>query len=206
MSIQAGPNDTMVFNNQHDAQVARLKAWEERGGGAVAFPLSFYTNELFGEFGEAANIIKKLHRERAGAPGSRSTVEALLEELADGMICLRNLAIKMQIDIDGELSGEFEDKLLDKLNTLSDYGTYFGVCMGMLCTMPLVPEEAVAEGTELSKDVMVSLRQTVWRLVEQEAPGISFNQVIADKWNKTSEANDLPHRVQLTYSLEETFK
>lgn len=44
--------------------------------------------EHCGEAGELANVVKKLERERVGLVGSRSSREALLDELGDNFITL----------------------------------------------------------------------------------------------------------------------
>lgn len=55
--------------------------------------------ELAGEVGEAANIVKKLERERLGLVGSRTTVAALEEEIGDIQVCLDLVAAKYNIDL-----------------------------------------------------------------------------------------------------------
>ena len=77
------------------ANASRNSEW---GGGADADPL-FQCTELTGEWGEACNIVKKLEREKRGWRGSRSTVEALAEELGDVLICLDLVAATYGIDL-----------------------------------------------------------------------------------------------------------
>lgn len=79
------------------ANLARQAEWD---AGAQITP-TYRCTELAGEIGEACNIVKKLERERLGIRGSRSTVTALGEELADGVICLDLLAMDYGIDLLG---------------------------------------------------------------------------------------------------------
>lgn len=71
------------FVRLHEANAARQRLWDSAG----ALDLTFRSNELAGEVGEACNIAKKLERERRGLRGSRSTADRLAEELADVVIC-----------------------------------------------------------------------------------------------------------------------
>lgn len=61
-------------------------------------PLLFRTTELAGEIGELCNKVKKLWREQQGISGSRTTREAVAEEIADCFICLDLLAMDLNID------------------------------------------------------------------------------------------------------------
>lgn len=61
--------------------------------------LQFFSVELLGEIGEAANCIKKLERARLGISGSRSSIEALSEELADIVICASLVAMSAGVEI-----------------------------------------------------------------------------------------------------------
>lgn len=61
--------------------------------------LSFRSNEMCGEVGEAANVIKKLERERLGLVGSRATHEQAGLELADGIICIGLIAMELNLNM-----------------------------------------------------------------------------------------------------------
>lgn len=76
------------------ANILRDREWNPK----KLLSLSFRGNELGGEIGEAQNILKKLERERLGLVGSKSSPEALAEELADGHICLDLIAMEFGID------------------------------------------------------------------------------------------------------------
>lgn len=69
--------------------------------------ISFRGNELAGEVGEACNCIKKLERERLGWAGSRSSVQALAEELADVVICADLSALAAGIDLQTAVREKF---------------------------------------------------------------------------------------------------
>lgn len=76
------------------ANVARNTEWEMPSN---PFSAVFWVNELAGEAGEACNILKKLDRERIGVRGSRATLGALSEELADVVICFDLLGMHQGI-------------------------------------------------------------------------------------------------------------
>ncbi len=69
--------------------------------------LLFRSNEMCGEAGEVANVVKKLVREQMGWGGSRSTKEALADELGDLLICADLLAAAAGIDLDEAVAGKF---------------------------------------------------------------------------------------------------
>lgn len=196
--MMAGPNDTMEFADWYSAHCARVKAWEEKGGGAIAFPLSFYGNELLGEIGEACNVIKKLHRQEAGAPGSRDTIEHLGEEIADGIICSRNLCIKLGYGSDIFLPEDVS--ITQTFENLSDYGNFLGAVVGRICGYISFHDDPERIGLQLS--VLV----TVLKRLAEFAGIPNIEEVTIKKWNETSIKNGFPHRIKLTYSLEETFK
>lgn len=77
------------------ANIARQAEWDPSGH---AKDLFWRMNELAGETGELCNILKKLHRERVGIPGSRATKDQLADEAADILICIDLLAIDCGID------------------------------------------------------------------------------------------------------------
>jgi NTP pyrophosphatase (non-canonical NTP hydrolase) len=85
------------------ANTTRDKQWDPAG----KFDLSFFGNELGGESGEAQNVIKKLERERLGAVGSRSTPQALAEELADVIIVCDLIALRFNIDLEDAIRHKF---------------------------------------------------------------------------------------------------
>lgn len=76
--------------------------------------LSDWMVATLGEFGEAANVLKKLNRERDGIPGNQETPEALrsmfADEMADAFIYLDLLATAADIDLPGAVRSKFDRK------------------------------------------------------------------------------------------------
>lgn len=197
----------LIYDNFQEAQIARVRAWE--GGNPAAFPLSFYANELFGEAGEAANVIKKLDREKGGAPGSRATEEQLYDELADIMICLRNLSIKAGC-------GEMDERPHVSVTlfgaqrfTLSDYSCRIGKWVGKVCDICSVGMDSETSILDLQSKLSKRIKMTaayVRTLVRDKMPGFDLDDHTAKKWNATSLKVGLPHRIELPgKTLAETF-
>lgn len=92
-----------MLKQLREKNIARNQEW----AGAVELSLSFAGNELAGEVGEACNILKKLEREKLGIVGSRSTPEALLEELADVIICVDLIGMRFGFDIEEAVKNKF---------------------------------------------------------------------------------------------------
>ncbi len=84
-------------------QNARQKLWDP----GVKLDLAYFGNAVAGEVGEACNIIQTLERERHGLPGSRSTVDALADELADVIIYLDLIAAMTGIDLGTAVKNKF---------------------------------------------------------------------------------------------------
>lgn len=59
----------------------------------------FDAAELGGEAGELLNVCKKIAREKAGMPGSRTNMAEFKDEIADVLICLDKLAGRYGIDL-----------------------------------------------------------------------------------------------------------
>lgn len=78
------------------ANAARQQEWDPED---KTSNLAYRAAELAGEAGEAANVLKKLERERLGIRGSRATKEQLAEELADVVICASLAANVAGIDL-----------------------------------------------------------------------------------------------------------
>lgn len=82
------------------ANKARSKEWGETD-------LSFAGCELAGEVGEACNNIKKRERDRLGMVGGKIDDENLEEELADIIICVDLIAMKLNIDLSRAIALKF---------------------------------------------------------------------------------------------------
>lgn len=101
--VASGEQEALTLTALRQANIDRQNEWchDQHPD------LSYRGNELGGEVGEALNTIKKLERERLGWCGSRSTVEALAEELADVVICADLCAITAGIDLDAAVVAKF---------------------------------------------------------------------------------------------------
>lgn len=192
-----------IYDNWHEAQTDRLKAWE--GPHSEAFGLSFYSNELVGEIGEACNIIKKLHREDAGVPGSRDTFEHLGQELADCLICTRNLWIKSGVDLNPDhMKHDFVG-----IGSLSDWGTELGRRIGSICEMVQakmfsISDTVYTRHTSLLLSIRLSMLEKALRGLAS-FQGLDLDMIYQEKWNDTSVKHGFPHRMKLFHTLEETF-
>jgi hypothetical protein len=114
-----------TYPTLREAVAARMAEWD---GQAKQEPsLSYCGNELAGEAGEAmeaaldviefgavigraSNIIKKIDREMLGMPGSRASVDDLADELADAMICIRRLEVRLGLGLDAAVVRKFNSK------------------------------------------------------------------------------------------------
>lgn len=82
------------YSDLRAANKTRAIEWSNGGDGG-----EFYAVELFGEAGEALNVVKKLERERLGMVGSRSTMQDMADEIADVIICIDLLAIAYSLPV-----------------------------------------------------------------------------------------------------------
>jgi NTP pyrophosphatase (non-canonical NTP hydrolase) len=106
----------IVCSNLRAANVEREKLWENPD---KPMSLSYLGNATAGEMGEACNVIKKLDREAMGMKGSRDTVEHLAEELADVMIYIDIIALRLGIDMDEAIANKF-----NKTSTENSFGVF----------------------------------------------------------------------------------
>lgn len=77
------------------ANESRQKMWDPDNKITATYRML----ELAGEVGEAANIVKKLERERLGLVGSRVNIISLEEELGDILVCTDLVAAKYHINL-----------------------------------------------------------------------------------------------------------
>lgn len=77
-----------------------------------SWSLSDWMTATLGELGEAANVAKKLNRERDGVPGNTQSKEELMaclaDELADAFIYLDLLAQSAGIDLELAVIAKFD--------------------------------------------------------------------------------------------------
>lgn len=86
----------MNLSELRAANISRNAIWDPKG----ELHADFFINELLGEVGELANLLKKVERERLGIGGSRATKEQIAEECADVIICidLLNMSLNQPSD------------------------------------------------------------------------------------------------------------
>jgi NTP pyrophosphatase (non-canonical NTP hydrolase) len=92
-----------MFTTLVEANAARQKEWDVGN----QLTLAYRGNEMAGEVGEACNVIKKIERERLGIKGSRDTVEHLMDELADVVICAGLCAMDVGGNLDAAVARKF---------------------------------------------------------------------------------------------------
>lgn len=102
-SSEAGK--ALTFDALRVANAAREGEWEQGTDGG--FSMLFLSNAMCGEAGEAANVVKKLERERIGAKGSRASIDDLGSELADIIIYADLLARKVGVDLGAHVAAKF---------------------------------------------------------------------------------------------------
>lgn len=164
----------MNYEILREANAARQVEWDPSGH---ASDPAWRLNELGGEVGEVCNILKKLHRERMGVPGSRATKDQLAEELADVMICIDLAA--MEFGIDGRLLNAHAASnynTMPALETLPRQGTRLLAYMGNAClayhqTARMLPELALLQAA--------AMHLAFWE-------GIDLRMATAAKFNATS--------------------
>jgi hypothetical protein len=108
------------YRTLRKANIARQREWDTKD----QIDASYRSNEMMGEIGEAleravevillavaggkaANIIKKLERERMGIMGARASKVELAKELSDIAICTDLVAMKFDIDLDAAVADKF---------------------------------------------------------------------------------------------------
>jgi hypothetical protein len=108
------------YRTLRKANTARQREWDAKD----QIDASYRSNEMMGEIGEAleravevilmavaggkaANIVKKLERERLGIVGARASKTELAKELADIAICNDLVAMKFGIDLDAAVADKF---------------------------------------------------------------------------------------------------
>lgn len=170
---------TTTYTNLRKANLARQAEWD----GEKKVSIDYQANELFGEAGEAANVIKKLERERLGIRGSRDTVEHLAEELADVVICVDLLAI-------GAGLNEIQVPPIGNLHipTLVQGGNMLAARIGAACSLIERRKGGLSLACAID-DVLLAVA-----LIAQ-AENIDLDAALAAKFNATSEKVGLKTRL-----------
>lgn len=165
-----------IFDNLREANTTRQDEWD---AGGVANDVFWRANELAGEAGETNNVLKKLHRERTGVPGSRDTVEHLAEELADVVICVDLFLLTAGLpEVEKERPAE---KLINL--SMTQLGTKLTAAVGALCThvdMPGDTEDA-AQMAGCCKRIVTITEAIALR------EGIDLGWSVMSKFNATSQ-------------------
>ena len=184
---EAGRN----FQTLREANVARQAEWDP----SDKVNLSWRCNELAGEAGEVCNVLKKLHREKVGLPGSRATKDQLAEELADTVICVDLVALTAGL-------GPVEPYYLDARDprnqfdpaTRTDRGNALAARTGAVCVSVFTIGASSNSGNrgEL-KNRLRLVQLTVMAIAATE--GIDLQIAVANKFNATT------HKVGLTTFL-----
>lgn len=91
------------LDHLREVNADRWAAW----AGTPQVDALYASNEFGGEAGEVLNVVKKLVREDRGWRGSRSSTQALAEEIADCIICLDTIARAYGIDIADAIARKF---------------------------------------------------------------------------------------------------
>ncbi len=95
----------LTFNDLAKANAARAKLW--RQGSTAEIPLMFALLELAGEVGEACNAAKKLERSKLGLVGGATNTDALIDEIADVVICCQLVADHIGFDLGAAVARKF---------------------------------------------------------------------------------------------------
>ena len=109
-SFSAPQRHVTSLEQLRDVNQTRRDEWRARDGSAP-WTGADWSNEMCGEAGEAANVVKKLRRIETGYKGPGPTEAELLEhladELADVLICVDLLGMHYGIDLAPALVRKF---------------------------------------------------------------------------------------------------
>jgi NTP pyrophosphatase (non-canonical NTP hydrolase) len=101
MSLNTQETSALSFADLRIANIKRCARWHP--GGVEGWSLSDWFTATMGELGEAANVAKKLNRDRDGLTGNTQEVselgQCLADELADTLIYLDLTAAHQGIDL-----------------------------------------------------------------------------------------------------------
>lgn len=173
--------DLQYYPNLRAANTARQAEWDTDN----KINIQFRAVELAGETGEALNILKKLVREEMGLGGSRSTPDALGEELADIAICIDLVGMDLKFEPiwqfnDTELESEYRNPLR--------IGNVLVGAIGHSCLK--IANEHFDQEIFDKFTTVIFLCLALCEIYE-----IDFRKAIENKFNKTSEARNLKTRL-----------
>lgn len=177
-----------TFNSLRAANNARQQEWDPNG------TMFWRVNELGGEIGETQNLLKKIHRERNGIPGSRATREQLAEELADIVICVDLLLLSAKLNpvpvnrlVKGMKIGETPD----------EWGCNLMFYGGVIAALVVVREADVVDTSTALTARCAALISCVETIATWE--GIDLEACVIEKFNATSEKMNLKTRMSQGY-------
>lgn len=160
------------------ANYARQQQWDPNH----RIDLVWRVNELFGEAGEFANVLKKLRRESLGIQGSRATMQAAMEEIADVVICADLVGMHLDLVVDGSIHPH-------RINPRPDYGLdIFGLELAQSIgrmAIGVTPPVHVVMVQESLRDI----RHTALGFAERM--GFDLWNAVVVKFNATSRNNCL---------------
>ncbi len=167
--------DLIYFDDLRSANLNRQQEWDP---GDFANNADWRLNELAGEAGELCNILKKLHRERCGVPGSRATAEELADEMADVIICIDLVALTVGHPGTQPRSNVFQGT---NQGTLPQFGRLIMSSLGSAASpdVPLYP-------LEFLHGLMVTLAKR---------ENVNLDRAVAKKFNQTSVKMSLKTRL-----------
>ncbi len=171
-----------MFTSLRTANNVRQKEWDPTD----KIDFSWRCNELAGEAGEVCNVLKKMHRERVGLPGSRAVKADLAEELADVVICADLCGMSARTDPVGPVN------LLEPYDTLTDAGNALAANVGLISGLVLASYRR-ADELALHLRVVVRVAHSIAKM-----EGIDLPRAVAAKFNATSEKVGLSTRLCLT--------
>lgn len=101
---EGSPLSSISFADLNRASVERVPHFRK---GQPPSSLEFAMMELAGECGEACNSAKKLSRKQQGFVGGTDDEEALVDEVADVVICCDLIAQKVGFDLGAAVARKF---------------------------------------------------------------------------------------------------
>lgn len=168
-----------IYPTLREANVARQNLWDPND------QIDFYwrVNELAGEAGEVCNLLKKWDREKLGLPGSRTSINAITEELADIIICIDLIGYELDYDELGEdiYAETFPTEFLNR------HGLRLMASVGRMCALAEDDYHSEPEFRSQMENVLITVCHIANAI---KAPNL--RTATARKFNKTSEAVGLP--------------
>ena len=169
----------MIYTTLREANRTRQTEWDAGGHANDSY---WRMNELAGEAGEVCNVLKKLHRERVGVPGSRDTLDHLAEELADVVICLDLFMMTEGLPLpDVRAYHAPNENLVNR--PLTQLGTVLTTHIGYLANLVELPSFAKDRDSRMGG---VADRIMIVSMAIAAREAIDLQQAVMVKFNATS--------------------